>query len=169
MKLSERPTTRGRAKPPPVIRPGWCGSIKGYNKHHREGERPCQPCLDANRAYRRELTARRFVPADQRTEPTDTGACGSPKGYQRHHAAGEHACPACLEAMNERQHDYYHHQGGAEVQRRRRRTETYRRTDREHYRRRQHQRQLDRLTLTEPESSRWRRALNRLTRRRENP
>ena len=152
-------------KPPPTIRPDLCGTTRGYNKHHREGEQPCQPCLDAQRDYRRAYRARTVPPAAQRTDPADTGACGTPKGYQRHHRAGQHACDACKQAMTDHQHDYYHHRGGAEVQRRRRRTETYRRRDREAKRRRHAQAILDRQTLTDTAPSRWRRALNRLRRK----
>lgn len=139
--------------------------MRGYNKHHREGEKPCQPCVDVNRAYRRELRAAKYVPKEQRTEPTDTGACGTTKGYQRHTAAGEHACPACLEAVNDKQYDYYHHRGGAESQRRRRRTDTSRRLGRERKQRRKDQRSIDELHLTDPEPSRWRQALARLRRK----
>lgn len=151
-------------KRPPVIRPGWCGSRRGYRKHHREGEQPCRPCLDANRDYRRELAARRYVPPERRTEPTDTGACGSARGYARHHAAGEHACDACKRSQADTMREHYHHGGGAEVQRRRRRTEMAMRRDRESHQRRKHQQQLDLLILTDPTPSRWRRALARLRR-----
>lgn len=78
-------------KPPPTITTA-CGTTRGYAARHRLGERPCRPCLDANRTYRSELQACRFTPPAQRTDPTDTGAGG--KGYQRHHRAGEHACDA---------------------------------------------------------------------------
>ena len=149
--------TTSATKPPPTLTE-QCGTTRGYRAHHRRGERPCQLCIDANRVYRRGLRTRRFIPASRRTEPTDTGACGSPKGYQRHHRAGEHACGDCKAAMNTRQYDYYHHQGGAESQRRRRRTDTSRRLDRERKQRRQDETALDRQTLAEPEPSRWRRA-----------
>ena len=148
-------------KPSPTLTE-QCGTTRGYHAHHRRGERPCQPCLDANRAYRRGLRADRYVPKEQRTEPTDTGACGTPKGYQRHTAAGEHACADCKQAMTDRQHDYYHRGGGDEVQRRRRGTATYKRLDREGHQRREDQRRLDELALTDPEPSRWRQALARL-------
>lgn len=52
-----RPGERKKAPPPPEAK---CGTRRGYGRHHRRGEAPCQPCKDANavadRYYRRHGT-----------------------------------------------------------------------------------------------------------------
>lgn len=35
-----------------------CGTYAGYQHHKKIGEKPCQPCLDANAEYTREWRAR---------------------------------------------------------------------------------------------------------------
>lgn len=34
-----------------------CGTVAGYNRHSRQGERPCDECRDARNAYRRRMRA----------------------------------------------------------------------------------------------------------------
>ena len=36
-----------------------CGTRSGYNRHKREGENPCEACLEAKRAEERERGARK--------------------------------------------------------------------------------------------------------------
>ena len=131
-------TTRTKHPRQPTVFRTECGTRGGYNRHSKRHEIPCQPCLDANRAYRRAWRADNILPAHERTSPTDTGACGTPKGYMRHHRAGEHACPRCKAAQADERWQHYHRGGGAEVQRRRRGTATALRRDREADARKRH-------------------------------
>ena len=76
-----------------------CGTIGGFRRHSKRGEQPCEPCLDANREYRRNAyRARTVTPADQRRPPTPDQRCGSIAGYQAHCRRSEHACARCKRA-----------------------------------------------------------------------
>ena len=148
-----------REQLPTVIRPE-CGTTGGYNRHAKRREKPCRPCLDANRAYRRKWRAENVPPKSERTEPTRRPGCGTPPGYSAHHRAGEHACDDCKQAMTDKQVEHYHHGGGAEVQRRRRQTATSLRVNREAKQRERDRAKIDRLTRWS-----WPRRWQRLGRR----
>jgi hypothetical protein len=66
-----------------------CGTLRAHQLHRRAGEDPCEPCLEARRAYDRN----RYVPHGPPPEP-----CGTDSAYQRHLRNGEKACAACLAA-----------------------------------------------------------------------
>jgi len=69
-----------------------CGTLRGHQRHRRAGEEPCEPCLEARRAYDRE----RYVPHG---EPPPL--CGTNGAYQRHLRNGEDPCAACRTAHAE--------------------------------------------------------------------
>ena len=118
-------------RPAPTIT-DRCGARRGYDAHQRRGERPCQPCLDANRAYRREWRPRTCHPSPSAPTPPDAPAAARLPGYSRPPPCGRARVPALQgRSCPSKQIDYYHHGGGAEVQRRRRQTATSQRLDRE--------------------------------------
>jgi hypothetical protein len=43
-----------------------CGTYGGYQRHHRRGEKPCDPCRDAATAYNRDR--RKRLPHSYRRE-----------------------------------------------------------------------------------------------------
>lgn len=47
------------------------------------------------------------MPKPERAEPTDTGACGEPRGFHRHAARGEKPCEPCRVAKTEYQREYW--------------------------------------------------------------
>jgi hypothetical protein len=71
--------------------PAPCGTLRGERRHRRAGERPCEPCLEARRAYNRDRYVHRRV-----FEP-----CGTDGAYQRHLRNGEDTCDACRAAHAE--------------------------------------------------------------------
>lgn len=46
-------------------------------------------------------------PKPERTGPTDTGACGTSRGFHRHAAANEYPCEPCRVAKTEYQREYW--------------------------------------------------------------
>lgn len=72
--------------------PAQCGTDSGYNRHKRQGTRPCTACCDAHAAYQREWVAR---PQHMAVPPRP---CGTVAAYQRHLNHGERPCDACREA-----------------------------------------------------------------------
>lgn len=133
-----------------------CGTLSGYHRHSKRHEVACQPCLDANREYRRAWRTKAIPPASERTESTNDPRCGSPAGYSAHHRRGERACAGCKAAMNVKQHTYYHEGAGDDVQRRRRRTATSRRLDREGKARRAHTAKIITVCASYRPSGFWR-------------
>lgn len=92
-----------RRSKPAQWRPSGCGTGGGYFRHRRAGEKPCDACRTAHSARdaaneQRRRARERLVP---RQPPEDTGACGTGKGYQRHHARGQEACEPCTAAKTE--------------------------------------------------------------------
>lgn len=61
-----------------------CGTRAAYRRHHRRGEKPCEPCRRANAEQER-----------RRTGPQEPSGCGTRAGYRRHRDNGEAACEAC--------------------------------------------------------------------------
>lgn len=92
----------GRRPKPVQWRPSGCGTSGGYFRHRRAGEKACEACRGAHSARdaanSRRRAGERLVP---RKPPEDTGACGTGKGYQRHHARGQEACGPCTAAKAE--------------------------------------------------------------------
>lgn len=72
--------------------PARCGTDSGYDRHKRNGTRPCVACCDAHAAYQREWAAR------PRHAATPRRPCGTVAAYQRHRNHGERPCGACREA-----------------------------------------------------------------------
>ena len=71
----------------PSVR-GGCGTLKGYEKHRRAGEKPCDLCREEWNAYRRRRHARK-----------QAAPCGTAAGEKRHRRAGEKPCAECLRAQ----------------------------------------------------------------------
>lgn len=87
-----------------------CGTDAGYFRHRRRQEAVCADCTAAHTAAvvaaARKARKRRGPRLIARVAPTDTGACGTGKGYQRHHARGENACDRCTAAKSEQTRQY---------------------------------------------------------------
>lgn len=86
-----------------------CGTYPAYARHLRHGERPCQPCKQALRDYKRDQTARRAAAkaAKQETAPKPTGRpvtqpCGTDAAYRRHLDRNETPCVDCRRAHSTR-------------------------------------------------------------------
>ena len=79
---SEKPSTRG------------CGTHASYVAHLTRGEEPCDPCREANNAYKRD----RF----HAEKPADLPPIqhGTPNGARRHWYRRETPCVACRRAYN---------------------------------------------------------------------
>ena len=69
-----------------------CGTLRGERRHRRAGEPPCEPCLEARRAYDRSRYVHTRV-----LQP-----CGTDSAYQRHRRAGEPIDSACQNAHAEK-------------------------------------------------------------------
>ena len=74
--------------------PPKCGTRGGYRRHKRQGEDPCEDCIQALHAYqeseRRKKGQKPFRPA----------VCGTLGGYGRHARNGEEPCDDCKEAKS---------------------------------------------------------------------
>lgn len=77
--------------------PSRCGTVTGYNKHLRNGERACPECADASRNYAR---ARRGIVTIQALKPHGTHAA-----YMRHYSARTTPCDACVDAERKYQRE----------------------------------------------------------------
>lgn len=66
-----------------------CGTRSGYHRHLRHHETPCDPCREANAAYRRQGYHQKRLPV----------RCGTHGGYRRHKRHREYPCQPCVEAM----------------------------------------------------------------------
>lgn len=67
-----------------------CGTRSGYNRHLRNHETPCNPCREANAAYRRQRTA---------GKPRRTIQHGTRAGYESHKRHRQYPCQPCVDAM----------------------------------------------------------------------
>jgi hypothetical protein len=76
-----------------------CGTVSGYSRHSRLGEKPCDPCLRAKREY--ELERKRARAAGRERKRRVEAVCGTTSGYVRHYKLGEKPCEACKTAMSE--------------------------------------------------------------------
>lgn len=89
----------------PSSEPDLCGSYRGYARHRRRGEAPCDDCRTANAEYKR---ARRHAPKDPAGLPPIKH--GTPQGEPQHRYRGEQPCEDCRKAYNasclERRRDY---------------------------------------------------------------
>lgn len=85
-----------------------CGTVSGYNRHNRLGEKPCEECNKAHNEYRLALYHKRKPKRLREPEPPLEGfACvkktgryprgrkGKNAGYMAHYLAGEKPCEAC--------------------------------------------------------------------------
>lgn len=70
-----------------------CGTQAAYQRHRKRGETPCQPCVEANRAYMRKWRGGDLSPRE--LEP-----CGTRAAYMRHRRNDEEPCQACKDANN---------------------------------------------------------------------
>jgi hypothetical protein len=62
-----------------------CGTNGGYRQHYYYGDPLCLDCVEARRAYRRELEARKK-------------SHGTPAGYKKHRRNNEEPCDPCRAA-----------------------------------------------------------------------
>lgn len=97
---------RQKTKKKPVV--ALCGTVSGYNRHNRLGEKPCEECNKAHNEYRLALYHKRKPKRLREPEPPLEGfACvkktgryprgrkGKNAGYMAHYLAGEKPCEAC--------------------------------------------------------------------------
>lgn len=97
---------RQKTKKKPAI--ALCGTVSGYNRHNRLGEKPCEECNKAHNEYRLALYHKRKPKRLREPEPPLEGfACvkrtgqhprgrkGKNAGYMAHYLAGEKPCEAC--------------------------------------------------------------------------
>lgn len=82
-----------------------CGTLAAYRRHYLHGEKPCEPCAEANRAYQKELYRQRN-PNPRPTGRPETAKCGTRSGYMAHRRRNELACQACLDATAAVQRSY---------------------------------------------------------------
>lgn len=69
-----------------------CGIPSGYDRHKRNGEKPCKACSEARKEYDRELRLKQAI----KKRP-----CGTIGGYRRHRRNKEAPCDPCLQANAE--------------------------------------------------------------------
>lgn len=97
---------RQKTKKKPAI--ALCGTVSGYNRHNRLGEKPCEECNKSHNEYRLALYHKRKPKRLREPEPPLEGfACvkrtgqhprgrkGKNAGYMAHYLAGEKPCEAC--------------------------------------------------------------------------
>lgn len=89
-----------------------CGTDAGYFRHRRLPEKACDPCRSAHNAAMLAKAAERKrerlerLGAVERVPATDTGACGTSAGYQRHRVRHEEPCGPCRAAKAARSAGY---------------------------------------------------------------
>lgn len=81
----------------PPFDPARCGTPYGYQQHRKRGEKGCEACLAAVRAYDAEWRAKKRNGVLLRTGFNDD-ACGTYKGYHRHKRHGVPVCDPCWQA-----------------------------------------------------------------------
>ncbi len=78
----------------------FCGTTRGYRRHHQLGQQPCGACLKAYSRWRgavRELKRRGvWRPARRDVQP-----CGTRAAAERHRSWGEKPCEICQPAERE--------------------------------------------------------------------
>ena len=72
-----------------------CGTVAAYRRHLRAGERPCEPCAEANRAANRKPAAK----------PRELRPCGTQAAFSRHRRNGETPCYLCRQEHNRAERD----------------------------------------------------------------
>ena len=76
-----------------------CGTVAAYDRHRRRGEKPCQPCNDANNA--RSSSFRERKQRGEVSPPPPPKPCGTEAAYRRHRVRGETPCEPCKAAKRE--------------------------------------------------------------------
>ena len=78
------------------------GTYKGWNRHRRARQEPCQPCKDAHEkrlAEGRERSRKAGREGGAKTAAQrPKAACGTPSGYSRHTRLRETVCDECRDA-----------------------------------------------------------------------
>lgn len=86
-------------KQAPIPHPGSvlepCGTIGAAFRHWKAGEKPCEPCREARRAYDREYKRRRRAANPPAPKPRKSQPCGTRAAAQRHYSRGEPMCEPC--------------------------------------------------------------------------
>lgn len=91
------PQPKAKRRPGPVALSG-CGSVGGYSRHRRAGEKPCEACRVAFADYQRAHRQRHGrTDRPNRRQPVQ---CGTVGGHSKHRRAKEKPCEACLDAYN---------------------------------------------------------------------
>ena len=95
----EPPKPAPKRKPrqqPPVGK--YCGTRTGFAIHKQGGEKPCQPCRDAENAYSREYQRKVYNGILTPAAPFNPDACGTMPGYRRHRRRRVPVCEPCKAA-----------------------------------------------------------------------
>lgn len=104
---SQRRAEQRRRKQAATFSTDRCGTDAGYFRHRRLPEKACDACRIAHNAataekhVERKRAKRARLAAAERLPPSDTGACGTQAGYQRHHTRQQRPCDACRAASRE--------------------------------------------------------------------
>lgn len=88
-----------------------CGTYAGFRRHTRNETEPCEPCIEAQREYKRAIYAKNRKPVT----PIDR-SCGTRGGYRAHRAKGETACDKCRAANNAYNRDHERRKNGRRPQ-----------------------------------------------------
>jgi hypothetical protein len=73
-----------------------CGTPAAARRHYLRGERPCDPCRDAERARWNKSALNRRGKKKFPAKPFTTDKCGTNAGHQRHVVYGITPCDACM-------------------------------------------------------------------------
>jgi transcriptional regulator with XRE-family HTH domain len=72
-----------------------CGTVGGYRKHYKRGEKPCDACRKKHSEEDRERRKRKGG------KPFKPAVCGTASGRRKHYRNGEKPCDACRKKHNE--------------------------------------------------------------------
>ena len=72
------------------------GTHAAYNRHRQHGEKPCDACSKAHRAYMKAYRA---------SVPRQLRPCGTHSAFNRHKGRGEQPCEACVEGERKYQRE----------------------------------------------------------------
>lgn len=77
-----------------------CGTRAAYRRHLRRDEKPCEPCIEANR----EASGKERKPRSAYSKPQTLAPCGTRSAYQRHLRRKEPIDEACRNANRQADH-----------------------------------------------------------------
>jgi len=91
---------RVKASPATPRKVAECGTNGAYQRHRRNGETPCEPCVEARRVYNREKKRIEREKAGVKPRQILPREHGTLRGYRQHKSLGEPKCDPCKEAHN---------------------------------------------------------------------